>query len=350
MTAAIRREEPMRSIRILLCALAWGAALALGLGNAPPASAQTVALAADRPGTTFNTIGSAVATVAGKHAGLNIIVRPYAGPAAWAPVVNAGEVALGVMSANSAYQAFTGDNEQKTAFHNLRLVRAGGASLMLGFLVRDGGPIKSFADLKGKRISSDFGGHLSIRNSLLASLKVAGLTWGDVTPVPVTGANDGIDALVANRLDASWASLGQPRAREADTQIGVRYVSVPDTPEAEKIYQEFVFPGARIAVAKDGVVPGVRGPTRLLSYDTYVVASKDVPEALIAKLLEGLWKGTDELFPVHPSLQGFTHEAAVTSVPVIPYHPAAVAFYKQKGLWSDAEQARQEKLLAEAAK
>jgi TRAP transporter TAXI family solute receptor len=340
----------MRSIPILLSVLACAFALGLVSPAVSPAHAQTLALAADRPGTTFNTVGSAIATVASKHAGLNVIVRPYAGPAAWAPVVNSGEVALGVMSANSAYQAFTGDNEQKTAFHNLRLVRAGGASLMLGFLVRANGPIKSYADLKGKRISSEFGGHLSIKNSLLASLKIAGYTWNDVTPVPVTGANDGIEALVANRLDASWASLGQPRAREADTQIGVRYLSVPDTPETEQIYQEIVFPGARVAVAEAGAVPGVVGPTRLLSYDTYVVAGKHVPDGVITRLLEGLWKGTEELFPVHSSLRGFTHEASVTSAPVIPYHPAAVAFYKQRGAWTEAVQMRQETLMAEAGK
>ena len=277
-------------------------------------------------------------------------MRPYAGPAAWAPVVNAGEVPLGVMSSNSAYQAFSGDNEQKKKFSNLRLVRAGGASLMLGFVARKDGPIKTFADLKGKRISSGFGGHLSIGNSLRASLKVAGLTWDDVTAVPVTGANDGIDALVANRLDASWASLGQPRVREADTQIGIRYLSVPDTKDAEAIYQDIVFPGAQIAIAKAGVVPGVVENTRLLSYDTYVVANKDVSDEVITKMLEGLWKGTKELFGVHPSMRGFTHEAAVTGAPVIPYHPAAIAFYKSKGLWNDKAQQNQDKLLAQAGK
>lgn len=325
-----------------------GVAVVSAIASAVPASAQTLALAADRPGSTFYTVGSGVAVVADKYSGLKIIVRPYAGPAAYAPVLNSGEVTLGVMSASSAYQAFSGKNEQKTAYRNLRLVRAGSASLMLGFLVRKDGPIKTYADLKGKRISSDFGGHLAIANSVEASLRIAGYTWKDVTAVPVSGANDGIDALVAGRLDATWASLGQPRAREADTQIGVRYLSVPDKPEAVQIYRKAAFPGARIAVAKTGVVPGVLEPTRLLAYDSYIVANKDVPDATITKLLNGLWEGTKELLPMHPSMRGYTQDASVTDAAVIPYHPAAVAFYKQKKLWTAEAAEHQTALLAEA--
>jgi TRAP transporter TAXI family solute receptor len=320
------------------------------VASAMPASAQTLALAADKPGSTFYTIGSGVAVVANKLAGVRILVRPYSGPAVWAPIVNTGEVALGVMSASSAYQAFSGDNEQKTAYRNLRLIRAGSASLMLGFLVRKDGPIKTYADLKGKRISSDFGGHLSISHSLDASLKIAGYTWKDVTAVPVAGANDGIDALVSGRLDATWASLGQPRAREADTQIGVSYLGLPEGPKAVEIYRAEVFPGARIGVAEKGVVPGVNAPTRLLSYDAYIVANKDVPDETITKLISGLWEGTKELLPMHPSMNGFTQEASVTDAPVLPYHPAAVAFYKDKKLWNDESQKQQDALLAEANK
>lgn len=324
-----------------------GAAIACAV-TTTQVQAQTVALAADQPGTTFNTIGSAIANVASQHSSLNVILRPFAGPAAWAPVLNSGEVPLGVMSANSAYQAFSGENEADTAYTDMRLIRAGSASLQLGLLVRDDGPIQSFDDLAGVRLSSDFGGHLSIGNSLRATLEVAGLTWDDVTPVPVTGANDGIDALVADRLDATWASLGQPRAREADSQIGVRYLSAPNTPEAEAIYQEYVFPGARISTAPAGIVPGVDTDTNLLSYDTYVVAHKDVPAEIINAFLEGLWEGTDELFDVHPSLVGFTHEAAVTTAPVTPYHEAAITFYEEKGVWSEEDTERTNALLSDA--
>ncbi|KMK68491.1 TAXI family TRAP transporter solute-binding subunit [Puniceibacterium sp. IMCC21224] len=334
----------MKLARITILAATVG----LTLGTAA-VQAQTIAMATDKQGTTFNTVGSGVAKVVSQNSGLNVIVRPYAGPAAWAPIVNNGEVPFGMMSANSAFQAFSGENEAGKAYRDLRVIRAGGASLMLGFAVRADGPIKSYADLKGARVSSDFGGHLSINNSLTASLKVAGYTWDDVTEVPVSGANDGLDALVADRLDATWASVGQPRAREADTQIGVRYLSVPETGEEAAIYQEIVFPGARMAVAQDGVAPGIVGPTRLLSYDSYLVSASAASDQMVTDMLQALWDHSDDLFDVHPSMRGFTNDNAVTNAPVMPYHPAAVAFYKSKGVWTDEDQARQDKLLAAAA-
>jgi hypothetical protein len=49
-------------------------------------------------------------------------------------------------------------------------------------------------------------------------------------------------------------------------------------------------------------------------------------------------------------MRGYTKDASVTDAPVIPYHPAAVAFYKEHKLWTDDDQKRQDALLAEAAK
>lgn len=323
--------------------------IAAGAMASSAASAQVMALAADKAGSTFNTVGSALATVISKNSDANVILRPFAGPAAWAPLVNSGEVALGAMSANSAYQAFSGKNETKEAFKDLRLLRAGEGAISVGFLVRKDSGINSFKDIAGKRVSSDFGGHLSIMNGVEASLDIAGLDWNEVKAVPVAGANDGIEALVNGRLDVTWASLGQPAAREADTQIGVRYLPVPQTEEAEAIYQRRVFPGARLAVAKPGSTPGVVEPTPMLSYDAYLVGHKGLSDKQVKQALEALWNNAEELPKFHRSLQGFTNEAAVTGAPVLPYHPAAVEFYREKGVWNDKAEARQQELLKQAA-
>lgn len=328
-----------------LAVTAVGAALAMSLLSAPQARAEVLALAADKPGTTFNAIASGFAKVVDESGAANLLVRPYAGPAAWAPLLDKGEVKLGAISAISTWQAFNGKGEMKTPLKNIRILRSGEGSLMLGFIAPAKSDIKTVKDLRGKRVSSNFGGHIGIQTSIEGELAVGGLTWKDVTPVPVVGANDGIDALVANRLDATWASLGQPQAREADVKIGIRYLPIPNTPEALGILRQKVFPAAQIVVAKKGTVPGLEDDTPMLSYDAYLVANKDLSDATVTKILTALWDKTDELVKVQRSLSGFTHKSAVTDAPVAPYHPAAVAFYKAKGVWDAKAEARQEELL-----
>ncbi|MGE5146041.1 MAG: TAXI family TRAP transporter solute-binding subunit [Candidatus Eiseniibacteriota bacterium] len=328
-----------------LALTAVGATLALAALPASEARAEVLALAADRPGTTFNAMAAGIAKVVDESGAANLLVRPYAGPAAWAPLLDKGEVKLGAISAISTWQAFNGKGEIKTPLKNIRILRSGEGSLMLGFIAGAKSDIKELKDVRGKRVSSNFGGHIGIQSSIAGELAVAGMTWKDVTPVPVVGANDGIDALVAGRLDVTWASLGQPQAREADVKIGIRYLPLPNNADTLKVLRQKVFPAAQIVVAKKGSVPGVEVDTPMLSYDAYLVANKDLPDAIVTKILAALWDKTDELVKVQRSLAGFKHEAAVTDAPVAPYHPAAVAFYKSKGLWDAAAEARQEELL-----
>ena len=62
-------------------------------------------------------------------------------------------------------------------------------------------PIKTLADLKGKRVA--FGRGSSAHNLLVAALEKAGLAWSDITPVPLVPA-DATAAFVKGSVDA-WS-------------------------------------------------------------------------------------------------------------------------------------------------
>jgi TRAP-type uncharacterized transport system substrate-binding protein len=62
--------------------------------------------------------------------------------------------------------------------------------------------------------------------------------------------------------------------------------------------------------------------------------------------LKALWEHESELAPVHPMLKEWTHERAVGADVTIPYHPAAVQFYKERGVWSAKMDETQKRLLA----
>ena len=86
----------------------------------------------------------------------------------------------------------------------------------------------------------------------------------------------------------------------------------------------------------------------VILFIAYLVANKDLDDATVRKILAVLWDKTDALVKVQKSLAGFVQKNAVTDAPVAPYHPAAVAFYKEKGLWNAEAEARQQKLLKES--
>lgn len=306
-------------------------AIALSAGAA---DAKTLIMALDRAGTLYNASGSGIAKVASQTTEHRVIVRAFGGPDSYYAALNDGKYDFSTVSSSTAWFNHHGKNSVKKEYKNLRIIRSGAGALRLGFVVYDDSPIKKISDLKGMRVASDFGGHSVIGPMVAASLAIGNLTWKDVRPVPVTGALDSPRALGAERTDASWASLGMPVVREIHAKRKVRYLSFGADPATLKSIQNATFPGVRMSKLPPLKHLGLPAPTHLLTYDSYLIAHKDQDPKIIREVLEGLWKGTKDIQKAHFSLRGFAQKSAVSDLPMIPHHPAAIAFYKEKGIWS----------------
>src|ERR1700751_5217076 len=81
-------------------------------------------------------------------------------------------------------------------------------------------PIKSLADLKGKRIA--FGKGSSANNLLVAALEKAGLAWNDITPAPLAPA-DATAAFIKGSVDA-W-SIWDPYLALAELKENARVIA-----------------------------------------------------------------------------------------------------------------------------
>jgi len=81
-------------------------------------------------------------------------------------------------------------------------------------------PIRTLADLKGKRVA--FGKGSSAHNLLVAALEKAGLTWSDITPAPLAPA-DATAAFVKGSVDA-W-SIWDPYLALAELKQGARVIA-----------------------------------------------------------------------------------------------------------------------------
>ena len=156
--------------RTVITAVATAGAAILIAGMAP---AKTLIMATDRAGTLYNATGSGLAKVLTKHSKNRVVVRAFGGPDAYIHALNKGEYTFTAISSNSAWFNYYGKTKSKRSTKNLRILRSGTGALRLSFIVYADSGIMSFADLKGRRVTSDFGGHAAINpivNSPLTKL------------------------------------------------------------------------------------------------------------------------------------------------------------------------------------
>jgi TRAP transporter TAXI family solute receptor len=281
---------------------------------------------------------------------MQLAVQPYAGTSTFVPLLESGELDFGVNNAVDMGLVYRGPGfkiggrNPFPAGPSLRLVMRG-APLMIAPVVRRDSPIKTVADMRGKRVTGEYPANLAIWYNVFGWLASAGMTWNDVRVVPVPALNDGIDALVQGRADVSSYALNGAKVREADAAVGVRHVSIDCTPEGDRRLRAAV-PGYYPRRVPKGSAVAVVDDMCAVAYDIYVVAGKGVGDALVEGVLRATWEHPDKLVPIHPIFKEWTRERLASAEVTMPYHPAAVRFFKDRGVWKPEMDEAQQKLLA----
>lgn len=317
-------------------------------GQQPP---RSVTIGTPAPGSLLYSLGSGLAKVVSDAAPFQMTTQPYTGTSTFLPLVNSGEMDFGINNAVDMALAYRGPEFKvggRNPFPhtpNVRLVMRG-SPLTGSLVVRKDSPIKSIHEVKGKRLTGEYPAHLAVWYTTFASLANGGLTWNEVKVVPVPAVNDGIDALVQGRADVSNHAVGAAKMKEADAMVGVRYLSLDCSPLGEERIKKAI-PGYYLILLKAGSATGIVGDTCVYAYDLYFVTHKALSDAVVRAALKALWENTEKLPPLHPSFKDWTRERAVTTDMTIPYHPAAVQFYKELGLWKGPMDQVQQKLLAQ---
>jgi hypothetical protein len=342
--------DKMRNRRIgILSFVIVTASLAGGIAQAQKLPASTT-IGTNPAGSLFYSVGSGLAKVISEAGSMQSVVQPYTGSSTFLPLLNNGELDFGIINAvdmGLAYQGQRlkiGGRNPMPHTPSTRLIMRG-SPLLTSMVSRKDGPVKTVYDVKGKRVTGDYPAHLAVWFSVFGSLATGGLTWDDVKVVPVPAVNDGIDALVQGRAEVSNHTVGSAKVKEADSAIGVRFVTLDCSPQGEARLKKAV-PGYYLTRLKSGTSNGIIGDTCVQAYDMYLVGHKALSNEVVHAALKGIWDNIDKLAPLHPSLKEWTRERAVTADATMPYHPAAVQFYKEKNAWPAKMDETQKRLLA----
>ncbi len=95
-----------------------------------------------------------------------------------------------------------------------------------------------------------------------------------------------------------------------------------------------IAPYAGPQVFAAGSAVGIVEDTYLPSSDFDLSTRAKQPDEAVYTVVKTVWDGLEELRKVHPAFRLWTQERMADADITQPYHPAAIKFFKEKGVWT----------------
>jgi TRAP transporter TAXI family solute receptor len=318
-------------MNLRLLSLVSGTALALA---ASTASAQVVGMATSPAGSLYHTQGSAMAPILKEKGNIELRIQPFTSPNIHLPAINGGNIEFALANIYELYQAIEGKdffNGKKN--ENLRLV-AVISPLRSAIFVKKDSPAKQIADLKGQRVTWGYAQQNTIMAQIASYFDAAGLAEKDITPVLVPAVVRGADDFAAGKADAFLFAVGSAKVTEVDAAVGgLRALPMPQGPQTQEAFKKH-FPPAYVEVVNPG--PGLAGivaPTPIMTYDSVMLTHANVPDDVVYNMTKTLHENADAVSKSSPTTRAFAAGSMAKQTDLARYHPGAVKYYKEKGLW-----------------
>jgi len=215
------------------------------------------------------------------------------------------------------------------------------------------GSIKTLADLKGKRVTWVKGAP-ALNVNTAATLAYAGLTWDDVVKVEVPGWGQSMQAVLDGQADVAVGStISSIYAQIAASPRGLFH---PVFPHGDKEAWARVHAVAPYA-SKQIVSNAVNGESNMsgklpyegMSYPYPIfVAKPDLSDETAYGLTKAVMENYDVFKESGPGMDGYKLENQNLSW-AYAYHPGAIAYYKEAGVWTADDQANTDEQLRREA-
>ena len=295
-------------------------------------------------GSSMHALGTVMAKYMQNNLSMRVTARPYVGPSAFLPLVNTGELTMGLSSMGEANAAYRGINTQPKK--DLRTV-ARLFAMPFAFVARKDSGIKTVADLRGKKVVLDFVAAGAVTDMSQTMLDGAGISRDDIEVITVSGVGQGIEAVVEGNADAAPGSVSMAAVRKANATAGITILTLVADGFQERLSQS-QSSDIRAIVVDPGTYPGVEIETRIFALDIFLVVPKSLEDEDVLKILEVLHSNWSDMQKEHNVLSNYNMAEFVHSSQTVPYHKAAIDFYKQgKGtaVWDEDANLRNQKLL-----
>jgi len=304
----------------VLCVFLFGAVTAQAADNLVLATGGTAG--------TYYPFGGAMSKIwNSKIPGMNVTAQTSGASGENVRLINKKEVELALVQSDTLDFAYNGKEAFKEPLKGMSVVAVLYPEVIQVIVAADG-PIKSFADLKGKKVGVGAPGSGTEAN-YRQLLDAYGMKKDDVNGQYLS-FSESAEAFKDKHIDAFIVTGAVPTSAIMDvaTQNAIRIL--PIAPEMmKKLTEKYPFL-APVKVPANSY-KGQTDEVQTAAVTAVLIAGNQLKDDMVYNLTKALFENQTELAAAHAKGKELNLQYAVQGVS-IPFHPGAVKYYKEKGV------------------
>jgi TRAP transporter TAXI family solute receptor len=265
-----------------------------------------------------------------KEHGIRCSVESTGGSVYNINTIREGELEFGVAQSDWQYHAYHGTSKFADAgpFEDLRAVFSVHAEPFTVVARSDSG-IKTFADLKGKRINLGNPGSGS-RGTFEVVLGALGWSKDDFALASELKSSEQSAALCDNQIDAIAFTVGHPSGTISEATTSCDSIIVPVTgAEIDALIGDNDY--YRAATIPGGMYRGSDTDVATFGVGATFVTSAKVSDEAVYAVVSSVFNNFEAFKKLHPAFAHLDPKEMISGGLSAPLHPGAVKYYKEQG-------------------
>lgn len=323
-------------------------ALVGGATKPSPASSispKAIAVGCAGVGGVFYVLSVSIADIISKHTAMSATAQPVGGSDANMRAIKMGKVHIAMANTFSSGNAYYGVQQfAKEGKFPIRLMALGQPSLRQ-LIARAGAGIKTIPDLKGKRLIAKRKALAELELVADAMLRVYGIDKKELKYIATARTKGALDALSSKTVDAAVVPGGVPAGflMKLFERTDMIYVDIPE--DKMKAIVEDLGPAFHIEVVPKGTYKGHDKDAIAPSLSASLVGAESLSTETVYEITKAFFGHFDDFKLAHKAARFWTIENSLEKFH-IPFHPGAIKYFKEKGVWSSEQEKRQKELIS----
>jgi TRAP transporter TAXI family solute receptor len=241
-----------------------------------------------------------------------------------------GEIDFGMSNAAITYFAVKGESGWESPMAVRSVITM--APNVAQFVTKSNSGIATLADLKGKRVFVGPAG-AGFAMFLTPILKAHGVAYSEFTPV--NGAfSDAVGFLQDGQVDAAFlgGAVPTPAIVQASSTMDLSFVPY-DAEARETLVADYPFFGAKTIPADK--YKALTGDFAGLNVGyMHLITHESVDEETVYQITKVLYESREKVAAIHPAGKAINEKNAIRETGT-PFHPGAIRYYKEAGIWPE---------------